>query len=199
MLIRCLYFSQCPVPSFIFVPASIIFPLLSLFTESTPQEMGSYPQETAPSKDLILSHATTNDAPELAEVYMSAFEHPPLRRTMYKGVPRSAMVKRQEASFAKVIEAQQNPSPTQETHFLKVADPDTYEIMALVIWIYLPQGYDAEEDVQKINSNIPDGANERLWRDFGVKTGELRSEHPGRHEGHWRKYYRSFFILCLRM
>lgn len=34
---------------------------------------------------------------------------------------------------------------------------------------------------------LPEGANERLLRDFARMTGELRSQHPGRHEAHWRE------------
>ena len=33
---------------------------------------------------------------------------------------------------------------------------------------------------------LPEGANEKLLRDFAKMTGELRSQHPGRHEAHWR-------------
>ena len=35
--------------------------------------------------------------------------------------------------------------------------------------------------------DLPPGANEALLREFSQIVRELRSEHPGRHEAHWRK------------
>ena len=48
-------------------------------------------------------------------------------------------------------------------------------------------GIIAADDHQAMVIDVPDGANERLWEDFATKTGVLRNEHLGRHQGHWRK------------
>ena len=99
-------------------------------------------KSTSLKNELILSHVTANDVPELAEVYMSGFERPPPRRIMYKSVPRAALVKRQESRFVKIVESQLHSSiKEEETHFLKVIDPESNEIMTLTIWTYLPYGY----------------------------------------------------------
>ena len=62
-------------------------------------------------------------------------------------------------------------------------------ILALAIWIFLPNGYDDVADVQGINADIPKGADEKLWRDFAVKTGRMRGvDVKGRKGAHWRMY-----------
>lgn len=37
-------------------------------------------------------------------------------------------------------------------------------------------------------NEVPEGANERLMKDFGKLTAELRSEHEGRKGPHWCKF-----------
>lgn len=73
----------------------------------------------------------------------------------------------------------------QEKHYLKVTDTATNAIAAYGVWIYLPQGYHAEEDDEVIVHPLPKGSNEDLMREFCRMTGVLRSEHPGRKEAHW--------------
>ena len=34
---------------------------------------------------------------------------------------------------------------------------------------------------------LPEGTNEELMTEFCRLSGQLRSEHAGRHEAHWRK------------
>ena len=60
-------------------------------------------------------------------------------------------------------------------------------ILALAIWVFLPDGYDGVADVRGLNADIPEGADERLWRDFAAETGRVRGvDVPGRRGGHWR-------------
>lgn len=48
--------------------------------------------------------------------------------------------------------------------------------------ILIAEVYCSEEVVM---GPLPEGTNEGLIRDFCKMTGELRAEHPGRHEAHW--------------
>ena len=144
--------------------------------------------------DPTLSHCTAGDVRELAELYLAAFAEAPLRQVMYRGLTHEAVVQRLEKSFAKTVAAQSDTS-SRQTHFLKITEPKTNEIMAVIIWIYLPNGYKPAEDPQTQVSEIPAGGNEQLIRDIAVKTAELRSENSGRHEGHWRKCLKSMAII----
>ena len=76
-----------------------------------------------------------------------------------------------------------------ETHYLKVVDPATNEMIAFAIWLYLPHGYRLEEDPLANGEEVPEGANVKLVRDFGQMTGKLRVEHEGRKGPHWRKSF----------
>lgn len=48
-----------------------------------------------------------------------------------------------------------------------------------------------EEDGFANVKEVPEGANEKLMKDFGRMTGELRGEHEGRKGPHWCKFSRS--------
>ena len=152
--------------------------------------MGSHIQESAhPKKEPIPSHATASDIPELSEVYVSAFENSPIRQVMNRGIPRSTLVQKQESRLATMLESQQSRSAKgEELHFLKATDSDSNEIMALIIWTYLPCGYNAADDPLAQVGDLSAAPNEKLNRDFATKTAELRSGHPGRHGDHWRKF-----------
>ena len=135
---------------------------------------------------LKLDHCVLEDVPELAKAYMATFERMPRYQVTYGKVPPNTMLKIWEADFRKTLESQCQPRPTQEVHCQKVTDSSNGEIMAYAIWQYLPQGYRPEDDSQVQAKLVPD-ANETLQDDFCLMTGQIRSEHPGRLEAHWRK------------
>ena len=136
---------------------------------------------------LKLSHCVPEDAPELAEAYIATYKPVSARyQATYGKVPRDTMLKIWEEDIRKGLECESQPSPTQEAHYLKVTDPSSGEIMAYAIWKYLPQGYRTEDDPQVQAESVP-GANETLMREFCRMIREIRNEHPGRREAHWRR------------
>ena len=137
---------------------------------------------------LELSHCVLADAPAFAESFTSTYERQPRHIAFYGGIPRDRQVEIYTKYFRDGIKLQDQPTPTQETHYLKVTDTATGELAAYAIWIFLPQGYKIEEDPYADTSHIPEGANERLIRDFGKWTGEMRGAHKGRQGPHWRKH-----------
>lgn len=167
------------------------------------QSQNSFTLQVFPTTmSLKLSHCVPEDAPELAKAYVATYQPiSPRYQTTYRNSPQETMLKIWEADFLKTIESQNQPSPTQQVHCLKVTDSSNGEIMAYAIWKYLPQGYKPEDDGQVVIKEIPDGANERLLRDFCKITGEIRSEHPGRREEHWCEwmvFFREYFQIRVR-
>lgn len=137
---------------------------------------------------LILDHCIPSDAPELAEAYISTFERQPRHQVTYGGIPRPRQLTIFTKEFESGIASQNSPTPTKESHWLKVTDTASGEIMAYAIWDRLPHGYKMEEDAFASVKKVPEGANERFMRDFARMTGELRGGHEGRRGPHWCEY-----------
>ena len=173
--------------------------------------MGSLSQPP-PRTPLTISHATDADISDLVTLHNMAFlNSSPTRQQMYAGILPAALHDYQCAKFRKVIKQQSlNPSSpsaegkrAKEVHFLKVTQrtADNEEvILALAIWSFLPDGYDEAADVAGLNEGIPEGADERLWRDFAAKAGRLRAAETGggrRRVGqaHWRMSSASLAFL----
>ena len=136
---------------------------------------------------LKVNHCVPEDARELAEVYLATFRSSSRFHATYHRIPDETLLEVFEEDFRKEIELLDQPTASQETHLLKVNDPSTNDIIAFAIWKYLPQGYRAEEDSDIQINEQPEGTDEPLLRRVYRMTGELRSEHSGRHEAHWCK------------
>ncbi|KAL6718774.1 hypothetical protein ACLMJK_003008 [Lecanora helva] len=136
---------------------------------------------------LIPTPCTPSDAPACAEAYIAAFSPSPRHKVTYGNIPHSDQIQLFTKKFGKDIELHTLATPTQEKYYLKVVDPTTGELMAFAIWVYLPDGYRAEEDWFANVEEVPVGANERFLRDFAGMTGWVRGEHEGRKRGkaHW--------------
>ncbi len=136
---------------------------------------------------LKLSYCKPDDAPQLSEITLAAFEVAPRFIVGHGKVPRDVQLKRDEEGYRKSIASQGDPNAAQQKHCLKVTDPTTGDIMAFAIWCWLPNGYKPEEDsqTQVPDAGFPEGTNEAMVRDLWRMTGQLRSEHPGRREEHW--------------
>lgn len=136
---------------------------------------------------LVLGRCVPSDAQELAEAYLATFGGHPRHTTAYGGMPYSHQIAHYKAYFASEIAAQETPTPTRETHFLKVTDSTTGEIMSYGIWIWLPKGYFRDEDPQVNSREVPEGMNAELVDEFSRRTGEMRGAHEGRKGPHWCK------------
>lgn len=90
-----------------------------------------------------------------------------------------------EKTFHDGMTVQKQYNLPQQKHYLKVTDDATGEIAACGVWVYLPEGYCADDDEEVVTGPLPTGANEELMRDFCRMTGAMRGEHAGRHEAHW--------------
>ena len=135
-----------------------------------------------------IDHCVPSDAPAVAEAYISTYERMPRHIATFAGIPRDRQISNFTKKFEAGIESQNHPTATQEKHYLKATDPVTGELVAFATWIYLPQGYKAEEDPDATVTEIPEGANEALVRDLGPLAGNIRGEHEGRKGPHWCKY-----------
>ncbi len=80
-----------------------------------------------------------------------------------------------------------------------MTDDATGEIAACGVWVYLPEGYCAEDDDEvALTGPLPEGANEELMGEFGRMTGKIRGEHAGRKEGHWCECFYVFLSKSMR-
>ena len=139
------------------------------------------------SMSLKVNRCISEDARELAEVYLATYRVGGRFHATFYRVPDEILLKGFEADFRKEIELQDQPIANQEAHILKVTDTSTNKIIAFAIWKYLPHGYSAEEDTDIQVKDQPEGTNVPLLCHVYSMTGKLRSEHPGRHEAHWCK------------
>ncbi len=136
---------------------------------------------------LLISHCVPSDAPGYAEAFLSTYERMPRHIVTMGSISRERQLAILTASFRTGIQSHDHPTPNKEYHCLRVTDPVTNEIVAFAIWIYWPNGYKMEEDSFANVQEVPEGANEKLMRDFGRMTGELRGDHEGRKGPHWCK------------
>ena len=145
---------------------------------------------------LTVSHCTPSDAAALGEAVVATYESQPRHIVTFGNVPRPRQVSIFTDYFSEIIASQDHPTPTKENHMLKVTDSSDAEgeIMSYAIWTWLPKGYIFEEDSFADVKEVPEGANVRMMKEFGILTGELRAKHEGRRGPHWSK---SFFLLLL--
>lgn len=136
---------------------------------------------------LTLSHCVPSDAQEYASVFLDTYKHSPRHELTFGAIPRERQLEMGTKDFRAGIESQDHPTPSQETHYLKVTDSATNEMVAFAIWLYLPQGYKFEEDSFANPEKVPEGANEKLMRHIGKEVGRMRGEHEGRRREHWGK------------
>ena len=136
---------------------------------------------------LSLSHCLPSDAPSLALTHYKIFSRAPLYRTMYRSAAPADVLAKYEKAFAAGIYEQDHPSPSsgREVHYLKITDDAiANEIVAYVVWIHLPGGYDVTMDPQARVGEMPAGTNEGLAREFKRGIGLVRGEDEGRKGPH---------------
>ncbi|KAK4690242.1 hypothetical protein P7C71_g6499, partial [Lecanoromycetidae sp. Uapishka_2] len=136
---------------------------------------------------LTLSYCKPEDAPQISEIAYFAFENNPRFKVMYGKVSQATLLSWGKDLYRNIIASQQDQNASQQRHCLKITDPESGEILAFAIWSWLPNGYKPEEDYQAQVSykGWPQGIQEALARDYPRRTGQLRSEHPGRSKEHW--------------
>lgn len=138
-----------------------------------------------PDPTLLLRSCTPSDIPALAAVNASYVS--PRAQLSWGKVSPSDRLK----LFSSILErdfhlASTSTSTSARSHTICVVDPAIDAIISFAVWIYLPKGYDASEDVDTSNPWLPPGTHEVLVRDFERMAGELRSSYPARvNEPHW--------------
>ena len=95
---------------------------------------------------LTLSHCLPADAPELGHLLLAIWSSSPRGKVAWGNVPDSERIKRYEKNIYDGMTVQKQLKLPQEKHFLKVTDDATGEIAAYAVWIYLPEGYCAEDE-----------------------------------------------------
>lgn len=137
---------------------------------------------------LTLSPCVPTDAPELARASLAIWSPIPRNRVTFAHVPPAALLQMYEKDFRDGMTSshQKQYRLPQQKHHLKVTDDATGEIAAYAVWVYLPEGYCAEDDGEAVlTGSLPEGTNGELMADFGRMTGTMRGEHAGRREAHW--------------
>ncbi|KAL8827337.1 MAG: hypothetical protein Q9191_003247 [Dirinaria sp. TL-2023a] len=134
--------------------------------------------------DLPLSHCIPSDAPELARIHHAVFSSP-IYRVMYEHAKPEAVVEKYEKFFTDGILEQANRTDCREVHYLKITNPGTGEIMAYIVWVFLPNGYYAAEDSQTSVEGFPDGSNIPVLHEFKRVIKVVRGEDKGRKGPHF--------------
>ena len=95
---------------------------------------------------LTLSHSLPADAPELGRLSLAIWSSSSRGKVAWGKVPDSARIKQYEKNIYDGMTVRKQCKLPQEKHYLKVTDDATGEIVAHAIWVYLPEGYCAEDE-----------------------------------------------------
>lgn len=133
---------------------------------------------------LSIRPCTPDDLPALSTLHLAAFAGP-RHGVMYGNVTLEDTLRFLEDGLRRQLADHTAGPHPQHVHSLCVVDGDTDAIVSHVVWIGLPKGYLASEDLDTQRPWLPPGMNEALVRDLYRKTGELRSAHTGPGEPHW--------------
>ena len=125
------------------------------------------------------------DEAELARLHYSIFSQPPVYHVIYAGVPEEKIIEKYEKGFKEGIEGQSQPSSTREATYLKVTDHITNQIAGYVVWVYLPKGYDADQDPQIQASDMPVGSNLPVALELKRAARSSRTYHEDRKGPHY--------------
>ena len=134
---------------------------------------------------LLLSSCVPNDAPELARIHYEIFSKPPIYSVIYAGVDPDKVIAKYQKGFQEGIAGHAEQSETREATYWKVTDRISNTIVAYSILVYLPKGYDPEEDPQAHADELLPGSNEAVAKEFQRVTGSNRSLHDGRRGPHF--------------
>ncbi|KAL9128442.1 MAG: hypothetical protein Q9217_002875 [Psora testacea] len=136
---------------------------------------------------LNLAPCVASDAPELARIHYAVFSRPPIYQAIYRDASPADVIAKHEKSFAAGLQEQDHPSSSssREVHYLKITDDAINAmIIAYIVWIYLPHGYDVDKDPQAHAERLVEGTNEAMAMEFKGAIGVLRGEHEGRRGPH---------------
>ncbi|KAL8724844.1 MAG: hypothetical protein Q9166_007716 [cf. Caloplaca sp. 2 TL-2023] len=147
-----------------------------------------------PDKTLIIRPCTPTDIPTLAAINHLCFNGPG-NKLIYRNVSPSDRTKQLESRARAVLEHSSTSSPhnigpsqsqsQSQIHYLCVVDTTTDKVISHAIWIWLPAGYIASEDLDTQRPWLPPGTNEVLVKNCDRMTQTLRSAYPGRLQPHW--------------
>ena len=115
---------------------------------------------------LTLSHCLPADAPELGRVLLAIWSSSPRGQVAWGNVPDSERIKRYEKNIYEGMTVQKQCKLPQEKHYLKVTDDATGEIAAYAVWIYLPEGYCAEDEYAGLSKLTSPHVRTRAWLGF---------------------------------
>ncbi|KAG8525751.1 uncharacterized protein KY384_000511 [Bacidia gigantensis] len=132
-----------------------------------------------------IAHCVPEDAKELALAHHTIFSRGPVYHTIYAGVDQAIVIKTYEKRVSNLITEQTSLDPDREVHFLKIVGDGSDEIMAYIIWIYMPHGYDHAKDPQESTADFPADSNMPVVEDFKQMLRVVRGDDEGRKGPHF--------------
>ena len=135
--------------------------------------------------DLILSKCVPEDTPELARTHREIFSRPPIYQVIYAGADPASVIDKYERGFRAGIEGQSGAGTSREATYLKVCDRRSNRIAGYIVWVYMPDGYNFDEDAQLHADDLPAGSNLELAREFKGVIASSRGLHEGRQGPHY--------------
>lgn len=95
---------------------------------------------------LTLSPCHPTDAPALALTSQAIWSRIPRNSATFANVPVAALLSMYEKDFHDGMTLQREYKRPQQKHYLKVTDDATGEIAACGVWVFLPEGYCADDE-----------------------------------------------------
>ena len=135
--------------------------------------------------DFTLSKCVPEDSEELARTHWAIFSKPPIYRVIYEGVETDKIIEKYARGFKAGIEGQDQPPSNRDATYLKVTDRKSNKIAGYITWVYMPNGYNFDEDSQLHTDDMPTGSNIELAGEFKRVVGASRGLHEGRKGAHF--------------